>query len=185
LYEGDEFKEDIEDVEELCCAAYRSGEEGLRDRVKLDPAGRPRTGELLLSTARGVYSSSKIAPFSLTLRSDRTGMTGNASSTGFRGTRTRLGDPSGLAGRCIGEDSKCPLPLTPGIDCALIIGGASGLVEDFDRRWPLEKGDVFRGRYAREEDARTGDRGDCGEGSVLLRRNGGFGLPPGEEDSFS
>jgi len=50
--------------------------------------------------------------------------------------------------------------VTPGKDCALIIGGASGLVEDFDRKWPLENGDVFRGRYARDGDASTGDRGD-------------------------
>lgn len=97
MYEGEDVKDDVEDVEELCCAAYRNGEDGLRERVKLDPAGRPRIGELLLSTAWSICSSG-MTPLSLTLRSERTGITGNASSTGFRGIRTRLGDPSGLAG---------------------------------------------------------------------------------------
>lgn len=42
---------------------------------------------------------------------------GNASSTDFRGARTRLGEPEGLAGRrCCGEKRMWPEPLTPGMD---------------------------------------------------------------------
>jgi len=38
----------------LCWTRYRRGEEGRRVRVKLADGGRPRTGELLRSGARGV-----------------------------------------------------------------------------------------------------------------------------------
>lgn len=105
---------------------------------------------------------------------ERVGRPGKTSSAGFRGIRTLLGDPIGLAGRWMGDERRCPAPLNPGIDCARIIGGARGLVEDLDRRCPRENGEIFRGRYGREGEAETGDRGDCGVGSVHRRIVGGF-----------
>lgn len=83
---------------ELCWARYRRGEAGRRVREKLLLlSGRPKTGELLLSEACGVFrSSSGIAsPDSLTLLRERVrfGRPGNTSSTGFRGVRVRLGEP--------------------------------------------------------------------------------------------
>ena len=152
---------------------YRRGEDGRRERVKLVLDGRPSTGDLLRSIALGV-SSSERPPSSVIFLNERFGMTGKTSSAGFRGVRFLLGDPKGLAGRCVGDERRCPAPLNPGIDCALIMGGARAEVEDLDRRCPREKGEVFRGRYGREGPADIGDRGDCGVGSVHRRIFGGF-----------
>lgn len=75
----------------LECDRFRRGEEGRRRRALVDT---PRLGELLLSLCR--RSGSKT--------DDRTGEGGGkASSAGFRGVRTRLGEPDGLAGRIWGE----------------------------------------------------------------------------------
>lgn len=82
----------------LCCARYRKGDEGLRDLVKVAFKGSPRTGEILRSTGRGVSCSLIVSTSAIFLR-DRLGKPGKTSSTGFRGRRALLGEPSGLAGR--------------------------------------------------------------------------------------
>lgn len=135
-------------------------------------------GELLLrSVGLGVCSSdmSPVSLISLKASLDpRYARPGKTSSTGFRGVRIRLGDPRGLAGRARGEDSKCPAALKPGNDWVRDIGGARALVEDFDRIWPREKGEVFRGRYGNEGEEEIGERGEEGVGSVDRRMVGGF-----------
>jgi len=65
-------------------ARWRRGDEGLLSRD--DERPRPRFGALLLSD--NFRSVSWIET--------RVGDEGNPSSTGFRGTRMRLGDPEGL-----------------------------------------------------------------------------------------
>lgn len=73
----------------LECAMLRRGEDGRRSRWGL-LVETPRLGELLLS--RWARSGS--------MTDDRTGDGGgNASSSGFRETRTLLGEPEGLSGR--------------------------------------------------------------------------------------
>lgn len=74
----------------------------------------------------------------------RTGDEGKASSTGFRGVRTRLGEPDGLPGRSDGGNSMWPDPLTPGIDCVRDMGKPT-LAADLDLAWP-DKGEVVLGR---------------------------------------
>ena len=93
-------------------------------------------------------------------------MPGKTSSTGFLGVRTRTGELRGLEGRWIGDVSRCPAALKPGIDWVRDIGGARALVEDFDLMCPREKGEVFLGRYGMggfedmEGEDEVGERGD-------------------------
>ena len=72
---------------------------------------------------------------------------GKASSAGFRGVRTRLGDPEfdGLAGRSCGEYKMRPEPLTPGMDCVRPMA-REALAADSEREWPPDSGDAVRGR---------------------------------------
>lgn len=118
----------------FCEAMNRSGEDGLRVRGKLVEWGSPNIGEPLRSVARGVWSVVSVSPISL-ISLIRLGNPGNTSSAGFLGVRTRLGEPSGLEGRC-GEMSRWPAALKPGKLWALDIAGARAPVEDFDRKWP-------------------------------------------------
>jgi hypothetical protein len=60
------------------------------------------------------------------------------------------------------------------MDWARVIGGAREPVEDLDRRWPREYGDVFLGLYGIEGEEVTGERGEEGLGSVADRSVGGF-----------
>lgn len=92
LDEGVEGKTERELV--LGGAKLRSGDAGRRRFMVLKEV--PRIGEVLLSPGVDRRSGSRTEV--------RTGdVGGNASSTGFRGVRTRLGDPDGLAGRSCGE----------------------------------------------------------------------------------
>lgn len=88
----------------FCEAMNRSGEDGLRVRGKLAEWGSPNTGEPLRSVARGVWSVVSVSPISL-ISLIRLDNPGNTSSAGFLGVRIRLGEPSGLDGRC-GEMSR-------------------------------------------------------------------------------
>lgn len=91
--EGVEGKSERELV--LEGAKLRSGDAGRRRRFMV-LIEEPRIGEVLLSPGVDLRSVSRTEV--------RTGdVGGNASSTGFRGVRTRLGDPEGLAGRSCGE----------------------------------------------------------------------------------
>jgi hypothetical protein len=61
-YEGEEVTEEgvvgaVLEAVVFCCVRYRRGDDGRRVREKLPLVGNPRTGELLLSRARGVQSS--------------------------------------------------------------------------------------------------------------------------------
>lgn len=97
-------------------AMYRRGEDGRRLLVKLAPGGNPNIGELLRSAARCIRSLEGKSPVSLMSLNPRLGRPGKTSSAGFLGMRARFGDPTGLAGRCCGEESKWPAVLNPGID---------------------------------------------------------------------
>lgn len=140
----------------------RRGDEGLRSRAGV-LVETPRIGELL-----------RLSPCLLSgSRTDeRTGeMGGKASSMGFLGIRTRLGEPEGLAGRrCCGEYKMWPEPLTPGMDCVRDMGGAR-LVVERDREWAPESGEALRGRYGMKVDegheGEAGEAGEMGLGSVL------------------
>lgn len=103
-------------------------------------------------------------------------MPGNISSTGFLGVRFRCGEPAGLEERFDEDTYRCPAALTPGIDCALDIGGARALAVDLDLMCPRERGEVFRGRYGKIGDDHPGDLGEEGIGSVERRILDGFGL---------
>lgn len=116
-----------------CWDIYLRGDDGRRVRGKSADCCNPRTGELLRS-ASTFGSKGDGKPLSLIPPRPLCANPGNTSSAGFLGVRTRAGDPSGLEGRrCCVFISRCPVELTPGIDCALDIGGAKVLAEDFDR----------------------------------------------------
>lgn len=147
----------------LECARLRRGDEGLLSLGADSPT--PRFGALLLSVSFRSVSRTET----------RVGDEGNDSSAGFRGTRTRLGDPDGLWGRNWGENDKWPAPLRPGMDCVRAMGGAR-LAAERDRTCEMESGEPARGRYGRAADgAHDGEVGeDVGEGSVDRRSVGGL-----------
>ena len=153
----------------LECATLRRGEDGRRSRWGL-LVEIPKLGEVLPS--RWVRSGS--------MTDDRTGDEGgNASSSGFRGTRTLLGEPDGLSGRrSWGDKRMWPelLEAKPGMDWVRDMGGAR-LATDRERPWPPppERGDAVRGRYGRVVmGVQDGVLGEAGLGSVLRRWFGGF-----------
>lgn len=138
----------------------RKGDDGRRIRLFVET---PRLGELLRSL--WVRSGSRTE--------DRTGEGGgNASSSGFRGARTLLGDPEGLSGRRNWGNSIWPDPVKPGSDCVRDIGGAR-LATERERECVPESGEVVRGRYGRDGrdvvGAQEGALGVVGLGSVLRR----------------
>lgn len=112
--------------------------------------------------SEGVEPVSLISLRLLTLLGDP----GNTSSTGF--LRMRLGDPAGLAGRWGGKMIRFPAASTRGMECALDIGGARGLVVERDLRWPRLKGEVLRGRKGMVGGDIVGERGER-SGSVARR----------------
>jgi hypothetical protein len=66
------------------------------------------------------------------------------------------------------------VPLTPGIDCVLVMVGAR-LAADLDLECEMpERGEVVRGRYGIDDGPHPGELGDEGLGSVERRRVGGF-----------
>ena len=102
----------------LECARLRRGDDGLLSFPADSPT--PRFGALLLSESLRSVSRTE------TRVGDEGG---NDSSTGFRGTRMRLGDTEGLWGRM---NVRWPAPLRPGMDWVRAMGGAR-LAADRDR----------------------------------------------------